>query len=255
MSDETTKDQVKQEDIVLDRSQYQSQPLFNNPSSTAYQGEKRMSNSKMTTLDAQLRAAESSLNEETAIATALESQATDNIAGANMGNIDKIRDILFGSNMRDYEKRFKRFEERLNKERANLREELLQRVKTIEDMVISETERLTEKAKVDRQERYEGQQDLIHEIKTLKSEINNRITQVDEQISKDIQQLRQQTHTKIQELNMQMRQQNESLTTLIKQEAQQLQEDKVNRHDLASFFTEFAVRLNKDFNMDHNESD
>ena len=30
-------------------------------------------------------------------------------------NVDKIRDILFGSNMREYEKRFARLEERLTK--------------------------------------------------------------------------------------------------------------------------------------------
>ena len=39
------------------------------------------------------------------------------------GNVDKIRDILFGSQMRDYDKKFARIEERLLKETADLREE------------------------------------------------------------------------------------------------------------------------------------
>ncbi|MFI5095659.1 MAG: hypothetical protein ACHQIK_19695, partial [Candidatus Acidiferrales bacterium] len=39
-------------------------------------------------------------------------------------NVDKIRDILFGSNMREYEKRFARLEERLTKSSDALREDL-----------------------------------------------------------------------------------------------------------------------------------
>ena len=38
------------------------------------------------------------------------------------GNVDKIRDILFGSQMRDYETRFARLEETLSKEASELRE-------------------------------------------------------------------------------------------------------------------------------------
>ena len=39
-------------------------------------------------------------------------------------NVDKIRDILFGSNMREYEKRFARLEERLTKSSDALRDDL-----------------------------------------------------------------------------------------------------------------------------------
>ncbi len=197
-------------------------------------------------LDDQLRAAEMSLQGDEA--SLLEAMPISDTVNASIGNIDKIRDILFGTNMRDYEKRFKRFEDRLSKARSALREELLQRIKAVEDMVVSETEQLTEKVKLDRQERYESHQDVIHELKTLKNELNNRISQVDDQISKDIKQMRQQHHTKIQELTTQLRQQSESVMALLKQEVQQLNEEKVGRSDLASFFTEFALRLNKDFN-------
>jgi len=41
---------------------------------------------------------------------------------AGTGNVDKIRDILFGSQMRDYETRFARLEETVAKETAEMRE-------------------------------------------------------------------------------------------------------------------------------------
>jgi len=39
------------------------------------------------------------------------------------GNVDQIRDIIFGAQMRDYEKRFIRLEERLLSESDSLRGE------------------------------------------------------------------------------------------------------------------------------------
>ena len=35
---------------------------------------------------------------------------------ANEGNVDQIRDILFGGQMRDYERRFEELEERMKRE-------------------------------------------------------------------------------------------------------------------------------------------
>ena len=41
------------------------------------------------------------------------------------GNVEKIRDILFGAQMRDYEKRFIRLEERMFKEMKDLRDDTI----------------------------------------------------------------------------------------------------------------------------------
>src|SRR5215210_3122558 len=64
---------------------------------------------------------------------------------AESGNIDKIRQILFGGQMRDYEKRFSRLEERLLKESADLRDETKKRFDALEAFVRSEFEALSER--------------------------------------------------------------------------------------------------------------
>ena len=43
------------------------------------------------------------------------------------GNLDKVRNILFGAQSRDYERRFARLEERLAKETADLRDDMRRR--------------------------------------------------------------------------------------------------------------------------------
>src|SRR5215470_17649691 len=55
-------------------------------------------------------------------------------------NVDKIRDILFGSQMRDYEKRFARLEENVNKAVDSLREDVAKRFDTLSGYVQQETE-------------------------------------------------------------------------------------------------------------------
>ena len=210
------------------------------------------------TLDKQLRATELNLQQgepKLEKEKMLESSSIDTVVATNIGNLDKIREILFGGQIRDYEKRFRRLEERLSQEGVQLRDELLQRVKSLEDLLMSETEGLTEKMKLERQERYEANQDFIREINSLKTEINNRFVQLDEQFSKDIKQLRQQFQNQLQELIVQFRQQKDNLTLLIRQEVAQLKEEKLARSDLAAFFTEFALRLNKDLNTNPVEND
>ncbi len=212
----------------------------------SFMSEKENYYSSIDSMDEKLRSAELSLQRDDSLGTK-STEFPPDPASMNIGNIDKIRDILFGNNMRDYEKKFKRFEDGLTQARLQLREELLQRIKSLEDMLVSETESLIEKDKIERQERYDGQQELARELTALKSEINTRITQLDEQISKETKQFRQQMHNRLQELTMQVRQQGDGLSMLMKQEVTQLREEKVSRNDLAAFFTEFAMRLNKDF--------
>ena len=57
-------------------------------------------------------------------------------------NVDKIRDILFGSQMRDYDKRFVRLEERLAKASDALRDDLKKRFDSLESFVQQEVESL-----------------------------------------------------------------------------------------------------------------
>lgn len=67
------------------------------------------------------------------------------IVGA--GNVDKIRDILFGSQMRDDELNSLRMEERIAKEISGLREESTNRFDTLEGYLNEELEALSDRLK------------------------------------------------------------------------------------------------------------
>ena len=48
--------------------------------------------------------------------------------GVAGGNLDKVRDLLFGGQMRDFDRRFARLEERLIKETADLNDDVRKRL-------------------------------------------------------------------------------------------------------------------------------
>ena len=58
----------------------------------------------------------------------LQAQAPDADGAAAAGNLDKVRDLIFGGRMRDYDRKFARLEDRLAKETADLRDEVRKRL-------------------------------------------------------------------------------------------------------------------------------
>ena len=79
--------------------------------------------------------------------------ASDAPGDQGAGNIDKIRDILFGSNMRDYELRFAHLEEALKKESADLRDSTRRHLESLESFVHKELAALEARLNTERDER------------------------------------------------------------------------------------------------------
>ena len=64
--------------------------------------------------------------------------------------IDKVRDILFGSQSKNYEARFVRLEEGLARETYELKDIMRKRFESIEDFFRSETEALAGRLRAER---------------------------------------------------------------------------------------------------------
>ena len=80
-------------------------------------------------------------------------------------NVDKIRDIIFGSQIRHYEKRFARLEERLTADAQALREDTKKRDDTLEAFVHKELDSLSQRLKGEKSERAEALKELTRELR------------------------------------------------------------------------------------------
>ena len=83
------------------------------------------------------------------------------------GNIDKIRDILFGSQARDFDRRFSRLEERLVKEISEMRDENRKKLDTLEEYIKGEVKSLTDRLVSEQNSRVETVSVLSRDLKDL----------------------------------------------------------------------------------------
>ena len=67
--------------------------------------------------------------------------------------VDRIRDILFGSQMRDYDGRFQRLEEHLIREVADVRADVQKRLEVLENFMKGEVESIRNRANAEQSER------------------------------------------------------------------------------------------------------
>ena len=171
---------------------------------------------------------------------------------AGSGNLDKVRDILFGNQVREQEKRFTRLEERLVKECTNLRDETRERLESLEMYIQKEVESLTARLKTEQAERDTAVQELAQEIKTITKSLEKKIAQLEEQSTQSQRDLRQQILDQSKSLSDVIRQKYEEASAALEREAQELRIDKTDRSTLASLFTEMAMRLNQDFHIPGN---
>ncbi|MEP7304071.1 MAG: hypothetical protein ABJA98_01005 [Acidobacteriota bacterium] len=81
------------------------------------------------------------------------------------GNIDKIRDILFGAQSREFEKRMARLDERMNKETAGLKEDLRTRFESLEIYVKGEVDALSERLRSEQADRLESLKEVARDLK------------------------------------------------------------------------------------------
>jgi hypothetical protein len=167
------------------------------------------------------------------------------LAGA--GSLEKIRDILFGAQARDYEKRFARLEERLTKESSDLREAVRRHFDSLENYIKQEFESLTERLRAEQNERSDAVRGLSEDMKNSAMAFERRIGQLDDQLARGQRELRQQILDQSKSLSDEIRQKHEEVSASLDRDAHELREDKASRAQLASLFTEMAMRLNNEF--------
>ena len=168
---------------------------------------------------------------------------------AEGGNIDKIREILFGVQMRDYEKRFSRLEERLLKESSDLRDETHRRFDALEMFVKNEFEALTERLQSEQRSRDEAVQNVSRDLQSTNQALEKKLSQFDEQTTRNQRDLRQQLLDQSKKLSDEIRQKNAELSAMLEREVAELGHAKTDRASLAALFTEVALRLNNEFKI------
>jgi len=164
-------------------------------------------------------------------------------------NVDKIRDILFGSNMRDYETRFTHLEEILAEGLAELRETAAKRLEAIETYVRNEFEALEARLKGERDDRNNSFKQLTRDLDEMGEGLNRKINELDEQGSQAQRQLRLDLLQVSKSFAEDLGRKQEEITLLLDRRFQELRKGKTDRAALATLFIELGMRLNDELQV------
>ena len=163
------------------------------------------------------------------------------------GNVDKIRDILFGSQMRDYDKKFARLEERLLKESADLREDLKRRFDSLEAFMKSEVVLLSDAQKAEKNAREQALKSAGDKLGETAQAFDRRAAQTEEQAGKAQRDLRQLILDETKRLAEDIAHKHSSVAADLGRESQELRGLMTDKHALSDLFAELSLRLKNEF--------
>jgi hypothetical protein len=174
---------------------------------------------------------------------------TSDIPPAEISNLERIRDILFGTQARDYEKRFVRLEESLLKQTSTLRDEISRRCDFLESYIKREVESLHERDKSEQHERAETTHKLTLELKQISDTFEKKMAQLAEHVTVSQRELRQQLLEQSKILSDEMRQRCTDISAVFEQQMQEMRVDKTDRSTLATVFMDAALRLSHELHL------
>ena len=169
------------------------------------------------------------------------------------GNLEKVRDILFGHQMREVDRRFARLEERIVKETRDLKDDIKRRLDALEGFTTKETETLAGHIRQEHGERIDATARLVRELGDTAGAFERRSAGLDEQLAKGQREIRQHILEQQQRLSEDMRGRIDEVLAALARETHELRNDKTDRMALASLLKEMAMRLTDEFEIPGDE--
>lgn len=169
------------------------------------------------------------------------------------GSLDKVRDILFGAQIRDTDRRYAKLEERFVQETTDLKEDVRKRLAVLEQFVKNEVESLADRLKDEHDTRSDADKELSREMRETQKANEKKFGQVDDHVGKVQRELRQQLLDTHQNISDELQRQAQDILGRLAREAAELRGEKLDRTALAAMFTEMAVRLTSDLADDAGE--
>jgi hypothetical protein len=160
------------------------------------------------------------------------------------GNVDKIRDILFGSQMREYQSRFERLEDNVAKELADIRETSKRRSDSIESYLRSEFDSLQARLKNEREDRTAGSRQLARDLSELGETLRQKMGEFEEQTASSHRQFRLELLELSKTFSNDLSRKHDEVTALLERRFQELRKGKTDRASLATLLTEMSMKLN-----------
>ena len=165
------------------------------------------------------------------------------------GKVDRIRDILFGSQMRDYDSRFQRLDERLTRDSMEARNEVQKRIDGLENFLKSEVQSLGNRLNAEQTDRGNAIARLAHDLAETARTLEGKIKYLDEQSATEMHDLREQLLEQSKALTAEIKDKHDQMKAGLDHETEQIRNAMTGRESLAEMLSEVALRLKNEFHV------
>ena len=159
------------------------------------------------------------------------------------GNLDKIRDILFGAQAREHDRRFAQLEQHLIREASDLRNDLKRRFESLEVYIKKEVEALTSRQTKEQETRGESVTKLTQELTHLAATLERKASQLEQQAAQAQTHLLQQLTERTSELATDIQARHAEAASALNRAVHDLRAEKTDRAALAAILLEASQRL------------
>jgi chromosome segregation ATPase len=166
------------------------------------------------------------------------------------GNVEQIREILFGGHIRAFDERFDLVEARLSKESNNLRKALEKRVLELERLLGDFREEAGDQLNAESSSRDLALNKVELAMASARMDAENQMAEMQDRHNADLKTLKADQNAAMKALGAELKAAHKELTTAInknertqERRSEKLDHDKVTRKDLSNFLTDVAKKL------------
>jgi len=172
-----------------------------------------------------------------------ETSTAEEAVQATQESLDKVRDILFGAQVRDTDRRFSGLEDRFAQEFTAFRDEIRKQLSSLENFVTSELSALAGRLTTETNQRNESNNHFSNELRNTTQRLEGRIHEFDQQHASAEADVRKQLNDQSNAAREELKAVHAELHTLVEKLVTDLRSAKTDRAALAGLFNEMAGRL------------
>jgi hypothetical protein len=166
--------------------------------------------------------------------------------GADAVSVDKIRDILFGNQMQDYDRRFSQIDERFQQKLRDLESETTRHMGTVEASLKKQLDSIANQMVQEKELRSDSDKELDRSLRDHAQSLEKRIGQLSDQLSRFERDFIERLTQETQALRDELKRRNDDTRANVEKMFAELSGVKTDRNLLAGLFVEIAKCLNQD---------
>ena len=172
-----------------------------------------------------------------------EKNSEQTVTTAPAAAVEQIRDLLFGTQIRDYEIHFARLEDTLAREVADIRDMVRRRLDAMESSFKKEADGLNVRLQAEENARRDLAKDSARELKGATDALSNKMTELEHSTSRANSEIRDKQAAESSKMHEELQRIHAELTALLNEQAGQLRHNKVDRVMLGSLLNEVVKKI------------